>query len=162
VRVIAATSTCRRWSERNCSGKTSTTPELVSIDMPPLREPQGRHQQLPCSSGAGSRAELKKRLDGLSPMRTASDGATTARNIRELENAIERAVLLTKTAAHEHRLGASVSCPHAAVWRRQPGDKIPPPHRARRDRASAPSSKPLKMSNWVQKDRRSSSRSARA
>ena len=70
---------------------------VVSIDMPPLRE---RKDDIPLLAMYFLRrftGELKKRLDGLSPdahkllMRYHWPG-----NIRELENAIERAVLLTE------------------------------------------------------------------
>ena len=70
---------------------------VVSIDMPPLRERKDDIQQLAMFFLRRFSGELKKRLDGLSPdahkllMRYNWPG-----NIRELENAIERAVLLTE------------------------------------------------------------------
>src|ERR1700754_1816134 len=70
---------------------------VVSIDMPPLRERKDDIQALAMFFLRRFSGELKKRLDGLSPdthkllMRYNWPG-----NIRELENAIERAVLLTE------------------------------------------------------------------
>src|ERR671923_324795 len=70
---------------------------VVSIDMPPLRERKDDIEQLASFFLKRFAGELKKRIDGLSPdahkllMRYNWPG-----NIRELENAIERAVLLTE------------------------------------------------------------------
>ena len=70
---------------------------VVSIDMPPLRERKDDIQQLAMFFLRRFAGELKKRIDGLAPdalklmMRYNWPG-----NIRELENAIERAVLLTE------------------------------------------------------------------
>src|SRR6201988_4895479 len=70
---------------------------VVSIEMPPLRERKDDIQALAMFFLRRFSGELKKRLDGLSPdahkllMRYNWPG-----NIRELENAIERAVLLTE------------------------------------------------------------------
>src|SRR5512139_2110402 len=99
VRLIAATN-------RNLASMVATGQfredlyyrlNVVSVDMPPLRD---RKEDIPALAEAFIRrfsGELKKRLDGLSPdahkllMRYNWPG-----NIRELENAIERAVLLTE------------------------------------------------------------------
>src|SRR5687767_5456612 len=70
---------------------------VVSIDMPPLRERKEDIQQLATFFLRRFAGELKKRVEGLSPdavkllMRYNWPG-----NIRELENSIERAVLLTE------------------------------------------------------------------
>src|SRR6187431_367816 len=69
---------------------------VVSIDMPPLRERKDDIQQLATFFLRRFAGELKKRVDGLSPdalkllMRYNWPG-----NIRELENSIERAVLMS-------------------------------------------------------------------
>ncbi len=74
-------------------------------------------------------------------------------NIRELENAIERAVLLTEgpqLTSIDLRLGELSTT--QAVGRRQPGGQDPADrHPARGDRASG-DDRSAKMSNWVQKD----------
>src|SRR5437762_2445152 len=70
---------------------------VVSIDMPPLRERKDDIEQLAKFFLRRFAGELKKRIDGLSPdalkllMRYNWPG-----NIRELENSIERAVLLAE------------------------------------------------------------------
>src|SRR6187401_3551704 len=70
---------------------------VVSIEMPPLRERKDDIQQLATFFLRRFAGELKKRIEGLSPdavkllMRYNWPG-----NIRELENSIERAVLLTE------------------------------------------------------------------
>jgi two-component system, NtrC family, response regulator AtoC len=78
---------------------------VVSIDMPPLRERKEDIDQLAKFFLKRFAGELKKRVDGLSPdahkllMRYNWPG-----NIRELENAIERAVVLSRgnTIMPEH------------------------------------------------------------
>jgi transcriptional regulator with GAF, ATPase, and Fis domain len=70
---------------------------VVSIDMPPLRERKDDIQQLAGFFLRRFSGELKKRIEGMAPdavkllMRYNWPG-----NIRELENSIERAVLLTE------------------------------------------------------------------
>ena len=98
--------------------------------------------------------ELKKRVDGLSPdalkllMRYNWPG-----NIRELENTIERAILLAEgraIASIDLRLGevpsASGGRDHAAIV------KIPPSGIPLEDIERHALVEALKMSNWVQKD----------
>src|SRR3982075_938811 len=73
---------------------------VVSIEMPPLRERKDDIVPLANSFILRFSAELKKKIDGLEPeaqkllMRYNWPG-----NIRELENAIERAMLLTESRA---------------------------------------------------------------
>src|SRR5947208_14955289 len=98
--------------------------------------------------------ELKKKMDGLDPdatkllMRYNWPG-----NIRELENTIERAMLLAEghgIAAADLRLGEVASSggsrDHAAIV------KIPPTGIALDDIERHALIEALKMSNWVQKD----------
>src|SRR3954465_4433053 len=86
---------------------------VVSIEMPALRERKEDIQQLASFFLRSFAGELKKRIDGLSPdalkllMRYNWPG-----NIRELENAIERAMLLsegTHIAVEDLRLGDSTN-----------------------------------------------------
>ena len=127
---------------------------VVSIDMPPLRE---RKDDIAALAGffihrfAG---ELKKRLDGLQPdaqkllMRYNWPG-----NIRELENAIERAVLLTEgptISAAALRLGELTTTGTPADG--SPAVRIPPTGIALEEIERQALIEALKMSNWVQKD----------
>jgi transcriptional regulator with GAF, ATPase, and Fis domain len=127
---------------------------VVSIDMPPLRERKDDIQQLAMFFLRRFSGELKKRLDGLSPdahkllMRYNWPG-----NIRELENAIERAVLLTEgplLTSADLRLGElSTTQPSGDA---SPVVKIPPTGIALEEIERQALIEALKMSNWVQKD----------
>jgi Nif-specific regulatory protein len=126
---------------------------VVSIEMPPLRE---RKEDIPALAEFFIRrfsGELKKKLDGLTPdalkllLRYNWPG-----NIRELENTLERAVLLTEGAsisADDLRVGeaASSSEGHATPLVRIPPAGVPLEELERQALVEA-----LKMSNWVQKD----------
>src|SRR5687768_5797457 len=127
---------------------------VVSIEMPPLRERKDDIVPLANSFIRRFSAELKKKIDGLEPeaqkllMRYNWPG-----NIRELENAIERAMLLADgraIAADDLRLGetpsSSGSRDHAPVV------KIPPTGIPLDDIERHALIEALKMSNWVQKD----------
>ena len=127
---------------------------VVSIEMPPLRERKDDIVPLAKAFIKRFSAELKKRIDGLDAdaekllLRYNWPG-----NIRELENAIERALLLAdgRTITNDDlRLGESstlgTGLGHGAVV------KIPPtgvPLEAIERHALIEA---LKMSNWVQKD----------
>jgi len=127
---------------------------VVSIDMPPLRE---RKEDVPALAGFFIRrfaGELKKRVDGLQPdaqkllMRYNWPG-----NIRELENAIERAVLLTEgptISSVDLRLGELTTTGTPADG--SPAVRIPPTGIALEEIERQALIEALKMSNWVQKD----------
>src|SRR5215212_9708061 len=102
---------------------------VVSIEMPPLRERKDDITPLATFFLRRFAGELKKRVEGLAPdavkllMRYNWPG-----NIRELENSIERAVLLTEgpqVTAGDLRLG-ELSTTHAS-GDAAPVVKIPPP-----------------------------------
>jgi DNA-binding NtrC family response regulator len=127
---------------------------VVSIEMPPLRE---RKDDIVPLAGFFIRrfsAELKKKMDGIDPeaqkllMRYNWPG-----NIRELENTIERAMLLAEgrsIAAGDLRLG---EMPTAGGGRDQTSVvKIPPTGIPLEDVERHALVEALKMSNWVQKD----------
>jgi DNA-binding NtrC family response regulator len=127
---------------------------VVSIEMPPLRERKDDIVPLASSFIRRFAGELKKKIDGLEVdaqkllMRYNWPG-----NIRELENAIERAMLLADgraIAADDLRLGetpsSSGSRDHAPVV------KIPPTGIPLDDIERHALIEALKMSNWVQKD----------
>ncbi len=126
---------------------------VVTIEMPALRE--RKEDILPLASWFVRRfsGELKKRLDGLDP--EAQKMLTRYNwpgNIRELENAIERAALLTEGAlirSEDLRLGD-----HSNNASREPTSsvKIPPKGIALEEIERQAITEALKMSNWVQKD----------
>jgi len=126
---------------------------VVTIQMPPLRE---RKEDIAALTGFFIRrfaGELKKKVQGLDAdalkllMRYHWPG-----NIRELENAVERAMLLAdgpQISADDLRLGETVtSSPRDAVS----VVKIPPTGIALEEIERIALVEALKMSNWVQKD----------
>ena len=127
---------------------------VVSIEIPPLRERKDDIVPLAQSFIKKFTGELKKKMDGLETdaqkllMRYNWPG-----NIRELENAIERAMLLAEghaIAPNDLRLG-EIQTPgggheHAAVV------KIPPTGIPLEDIERHALVEALKMANWVQKD----------
>jgi Nif-specific regulatory protein len=127
---------------------------VVSIEMPPLRDRKEDINQLATFFLHRFAGELKKRVDGLGNdaqkllMRYNWPG-----NIRELENAIERAVLLTEgpqLSSADLALGElSTSQPSGDS---SPVVKIPPTGIALEEIERQAIVEALKMSNWVQKD----------
>jgi len=156
VRLIAATN-------RNLAAMVGTGQfredlyyrlNVVSVDTPPLRD---RKEDIPALAETFVRrfaGELKKRVEGLQPdalkllMRYNWPG-----NIRELENALERAVLL----CDERLIGADIlhlgdqpatptsGEPSAVV-------KLPPAGMPLEEIERQALVEALRMSNWVQKD----------
>jgi two-component system response regulator PilR (NtrC family) len=128
---------------------------VVSIEMPPLRERKDDIVPLANTFIRKFALELKKKMDALEPdaqkllMRYNWPG-----NIRELENTIERAILLAEgraIAGGDLRLGEVSTVggsgrDHSAVV------KIPPTGIALEDIERNALVEALKMSNWVQKD----------
>jgi two-component system response regulator HydG len=127
---------------------------VVSIEMPPLRERKDDIVPLANSFIRKFSAELKKKIEGLDTdaqkllMRYNWPG-----NIRELENTIERAMLLAEgraIAAEDLRLGETptpgTNREHAPIVR------IPPTGVPLEDVERFALVEALKMSNWVQKD----------
>jgi DNA-binding NtrC family response regulator len=122
--------------------------------MPPLRERKDDVQALAAFFIKRFTGELKKKIDGLDAdaakllMRYNWPG-----NIRELENAIERAMLLTESTqitAEDLRLG-EVATTQTARDAQSPV-KIPPSGIPLEEIERAALIEALKMSNWVQKD----------
>jgi DNA-binding NtrC family response regulator len=129
---------------------------VVSIEMPPLRERKDDIVPLATTFIRKFSAELKKKIDGIEPdaqkllMRYNWPG-----NIRELENTIERAMLLAEgraIAGIDLRLGEAPA--PGGPGRDQPSTvvKIPPTGIPLEDVERAALIEALKMSNWVQKD----------
>ena len=127
---------------------------VVSIDMPPLRERKDDIRELAAFFLRRFAGELKKRVEGLSPdaikllMRYNWPG-----NIRELENSIERAVLMTEgpfVTSNDLSLGEVTTAPASGDG--APAVKIPPAGIALDEIERQALIEALKMSNWVQKD----------
>ncbi len=127
---------------------------VVSIDMPPLRERKDDIAALSTFFIRRFSGELKKKISGLEPdalkllMRSQWPG-----NIRELENAIERAMLLAEgshIAGDDLRLGDTG--PTGAPRDNASVVKIPPTGIALEEVERIALIEALKMSNWVQKD----------
>jgi two-component system, NtrC family, response regulator AtoC len=127
---------------------------VVSIEMPPLRERKDDIVPLANFFIRRFAGELKKKTEGIEPdaqkllMRYNWPG-----NIRELENTVERAMLLAEghgIAAGDLRLG---EVPTAGGVREQISVvKIPPTGIPLEDVERHALIEALKMSNWVQKD----------
>jgi len=126
---------------------------VVTVDMPPLRE--RKEDILPLAMWFVRRfsSELKKKLDGLdNEAQKMLVRYNWPGNIRELENAIERAALLAEAAVikcEDLRLGdfsSSGSRESTSVV------KIPPTGIALEEIERQALLEALKMSNWVQKD----------
>src|SRR5687767_7946069 len=127
---------------------------VVTIEMPPLRE---RKEDVAALAGffiSRFSGELKKKIEGLAPealkllMRYHWPG-----NIRELENAIERAMLLADGShiqTDDLRLGETGTVGSARDS--QSVIKIPPTGIALEEIERMALIEALKMSNWVQKD----------
>jgi Nif-specific regulatory protein len=156
VRLIAATNRDLSVMVQNGQFREDLYYRLnvVSIEMPPLRERKDDIVPLAQSFIKKFSAELKKRIDGLEPeaqkllMRYNWPG-----NIRELENTIERAMLLADgrgISIDDLRLGESPTTgggrDTASVV------KIPPTGIPLEDIERHALIEALKMSNWVQKD----------
>jgi DNA-binding NtrC family response regulator len=127
---------------------------VVAIEMPPLRERKDDVAALAAFFIRRFAGELKKKIDGFSPdalkllMRYHWPG-----NIRELENAIERAILLadgSQISADDLRLGDSGS--HSSSRDHNSIVKIPPTGIPLEDIERMALVEALKMSNWIQKD----------
>jgi len=127
---------------------------VVSVEMPPLRERKEDISALADFFVRRFSAELKKKIDGIAPdaykllMRYNWPG-----NIRELQNALERAVLLTEghvITAEDLRLGETASFGSDADAARVV--RVPPAGIALEEIERQALIESLKMCNWVQKD----------
>jgi Nif-specific regulatory protein len=156
VRLIAATN--RNLSQMVASGQFREDLyyrlNVVSVEMPPLRERKEDIQALAEFFMKRFANELKKRLDGLAPeavklmMRYNWPG-----NIRELQNTVERAVLLADgrlIVASDVHVGDQPATTETGDA--QPVVKIPPTGIALEDIERQALIESLRMSNWVQKD----------
>ena len=152
VRVVAATN--RNLPERVAAGEFREDLlyrlRVIHIHVPPLRE---RREDIPLLV-----AHLLKRSER--PMEVSEDAMLLLQryrwpgNIRELENAIERAVLLAEgpqISSSDLALG-EVSTTQMSGGDANPVIKIPPTGIALEEIERQAIIEALKMSNWVQKD----------
>ena len=128
---------------------------VVSVEMPPLRERKDDILALAMFFTRKFAGEIKKKIDGIEGeaqkilLRYNWPG-----NIRELENSIERAILMTESAQiapEDLRLG---EIPMAGQSGRENLQlvKIPPSGVSLEEIERTALVEALKMSNWVQKD----------
>jgi transcriptional regulator with GAF, ATPase, and Fis domain len=126
---------------------------VVSIDMPPLRERKEDIEALATFFIRRFSGELKKKMNSLAPdALKALSRYQWPGNIRELENAIERAILLAdgdRITVEDLRLGdTGATGPREGA----PIVRIPPTGIPLEDIERLTLVEALKMSNWVQKD----------
>jgi len=127
---------------------------VVSVEMPPLRERKDDILALTQAFVRKFTGELKRKVDGIAPdAQKALARYHWPGNIRELENAIERAVLLTEgpvISVEDLRLGETMALGSeqgsASVVR------IPPTGVALDDIERQAITEALRMCNWVQRD----------
>ena len=156
VRVIAATNRnlANMVADKTFREDLYYRLNVVTIEVPPLRERKDDIAELAQFFIHRSAGELKKKIDGLEPAAARLlERYTWPGNIRELENTIERAVLLTDgpyLQVDDLRLGElSVGGnPRDAV----PAVTIPPTGISLGEIERQALVEALRMSNWVQKD----------
>ena len=156
VRIIAATN--RNLADMVADGHFREDLyyrlNVVSIDMPPLRE---RKEDIPELAQFFIRrfcGELSKRIQGLEAgAEKLLKRHNWPGNIRELENTIERAVLLTESALiRVDDLSLGDLSPSPETGELPPVVKIPPTGIPLEEVEKQAVVEALSMSNWVQKD----------
>jgi DNA-binding NtrC family response regulator len=155
VRIIAATNRNLRQMVQEGKFREDLFYRLnvVSVEMPPLRDRKEDIAALAQFFVQRFAGELKKKVDGIQPeaakilMRHNWPG-----NIRELENVIERAVLLSDTpliGVADLQIGDQQT---VSGGEKVPAVKIPPTGIPLEDIERQAVVEALRMSNWVQKD----------
>jgi len=129
---------------------------VVSVEMPPLRERKEDIIALAMFFVKKFAGELKKKIDGIDPeaqkmlLRYNWPG-----NIRELENSVERAILMTEgqfITSEDLRLGEAATAGVSNTREASALVKIPPSGVPLEEIERSALMEALKMSNWVQKD----------
>ncbi len=129
---------------------------VVSVEMPPLRERKEDIIPLAMFFVKKFAGELKKKIDGIDQeaqkmlLRYNWPG-----NIRELENSVERAILMTESqfiATDDLRLGEAATAGVSGPRETSALVKIPPSGVPLEEIERSALMEALKMSNWVQKD----------
>jgi len=158
VRLITATN--RDLSQMVASGQFREDLyyrlNVVSVEMPPLRERKEDILPLAMFFVKKFSGELKKKLDGIDQdaqkllLRYNWPG-----NIRELENSIERAILMTESqfiSSEDLRLGEIATTAASGAREASSLVRIPPSGVPLEEIERSALMEALKMSNWVQKD----------
>jgi Nif-specific regulatory protein len=156
VRIIAATN--RNLTQMVQEGRFREDLfyrlNVVSVDMPPLRERKDDIGPLADFFVRRFASELKKKVDGIdSEAQKVLMRHNWPGNIRELENVVERAVLLAEGAmvgVTDLQIGEHSS--PASTSDRAPAVKIPPTGIPLEEIERQAVVEALRMSNWVQKD----------
>ena len=156
VRIVAATN--RNLAEMVATGEFREDLyyrlDVVSIDMPPLRERKEDIPELAQFFTKRFGGELNKKVQTLDPgAEKLLKRHNWPGNIRELENTIERAVLLAEgpmVRAEDLRLGELT--PNEETGEHPPVVKIPPTGIPLEEIEKQAVIEALSMSNWVQKD----------
>ena len=156
VRIVAATN--RNLAEMVADGEFREDLyyrlNVVSIDMPPLRERKEDIPELAHFFTKRFGGELNKKVQTLDPgAEKLLKRHNWPGNIRELENTIERAVLLAEgpmVRAEDLRLGELT--PNEETGEHPPVVKIPPTGIPLEEIEKQAVIEALSMSNWVQKD----------
>ena len=157
VRIIAATN--RNLAAMVAAGQFREDLyyrlNVVSVETPPLRDRKDDIPSLVTFFIRRFTGELKKKVDGLEPdalkllLRYNWPG-----NIRELENTIERAILMAEgdtVTTDDLRVG-ELAMSSSGSGDQMPVVKIPPAGIALEEVERQTLIEALKMSNWVQKD----------
>ena len=157
VRLIAATN--RDLSQMVATGQFREDLyyrlNVVSVEMPPLRERKDDIIALAMFFVKKFAGELKKKVDGKSEAQKMLLRYNWPGNIRELENAIERALLMTEAqqiGADDLRLGEIATAGSSGSRDVSALVKIPPSGVPLEEIERSALMEALKMSNWVQKD----------
>jgi DNA-binding NtrC family response regulator len=124
------------------------------VEIPPLRDRKDDIAALTAAFVRKFTGELKRKLDGVAPdAQKLLARYNWPGNIRELENAIERAVLLTEgpvITVEDLRLGETIAVGG------DPGStavvRIPPTGVALEDIERQAITEALRMCNWIQRD----------
>ena len=156
VRLIAATN--RNLPSMVASGQFREDLfyrlNVVSVEIPPLRDRKDDIGALTASFVRKFSAELKRKIDGVAPdAQKVLARYNWPGNIRELENAIERAVLLTEgpvLTVEDLRLGETIAVGGDPAT--TPVVRIPPTGVALEDIERQAITEALRMCNWVQRD----------
>ncbi|MCX6538871.1 MAG: sigma-54 dependent transcriptional regulator [Acidobacteria bacterium] len=127
---------------------------VVSVEMPPLRDRKDDIADLTATFVRKFTGELKRKIDGVAPdAQKLLARYNWPGNIRELENAIERAVLLTEgpvLTVEDLRLGETIAVGgHPGAT---PLVRIPPTGVALEDIERQAITEALRMCNWIQRD----------